>query len=141
LLGSGINTDSSAWKELHRIEQRMEEIRRTDGEYNENLEYIGSELIMSTKHNKRFYDWLKEQWMYEIAEDSNKEWDFNNMFMIENKRGQLKLLKIFGMFKPQVNQIHGIPAFIDTYSSQFSEIDESSDFVNPNWKKELKSSL
>ena len=66
LLGVGINTDTSAWEELHRIEQRMEEIKiksEKSEESKDTKQFVTSFLVNSTKQqDKAFLDWIKERW-------------------------------------------------------------------------------
>jgi hypothetical protein len=72
------------------------------------------------------------------------------LFTYTDHKGVLRALKAFSTITPigdtfKINPLDETepakPSLIYTYSSQFSELDESSDFVNTNWKKELKSSL
>lgn len=140
LLGSGINTDTSVWQELQRLEQRMEEIR-TPSEYNANG-YMQSFLVASEKQNKEFLHWLQERWQYEISANPSAQKVFNKLFTYTDKKGRQRFLKIFGFNVPnQFTVGPGIPTVIKQYSSQFSELDESSDFVNPNYDKTLKASM
>lgn len=145
LLGLGIDTDRSVWEELQRIEQRMAEIRISNGEKSEYEEYFGSFLVKSTKNEKNFLDWLQERWQYEISADPSKEEVFRKLFTFVDRKGRQRFLKIFGMHNPLsfTFDYNGTTenTLVYQYSSQFSELDESSDFVNPNYKKEIKSSM
>lgn len=143
LLGSGINTDTSVWKELQYLEQRMEEIR-VPSEYNAHG-YMQSFLVASEKQNKEFLTWLQERWQYEIERDSSASETFRNLFTYIDSKGRQRFLKIFGFSVPNQFTVgegkNQIPTVIKQYSSQFSELDESSDFVNPNYDKTLKASM
>lgn len=76
--------------------------------------------------------------------------EFTKLFTYTDHNGVLRVLKAFSTVEPiadtfKINPLDDTeeakPSFIRTYSSQFSELDESSDFVNSKWKKDLKSSL
>ena len=147
LLGIGINTDTSAWEELQRLEQQMEELRVRSEEKQETQEYISSFLVPSTKEtDKNFLDWLGERWNYEMEADSSAAEKFRQLFMYTDYKGRQRYLKVFSVTRPSSFSIkkengESIPTTIYQYSSQFSELDESSDFVNKNYKKEIKFSM
>lgn len=147
LLGIGINTDTSAWEELQRLEQQMEELRVRSEEKQDTQEYISSFLVPSTKEaDKNFLDWLGERWNYEMEADSSAAEKFRQLFMYTDYKGRQRYLKVFSVTRPASFSIkkengESIPTTIYQYSSQFSELDESSDFVNKNYKKEIKFSM
>ena len=147
LLGIGINTDTSAWEELQRLEQQMEELRVRSEEEQDTQEYISSFLVPSTKEaDKNFLDWLGERWNYEMEADSSAAEKFRQLFMYTDYKGRQRYLKVFSVTRPASFSIkkengESIPTTIYQYSSQFSELDESSDFVNKNYKKEIKFSM
>ena len=150
LLGVGINTDTSAWEELHRIEQRMEEIKiksEKSEESKDTKQFVTSFLVNSTKQqDKAFLDWIKERWQYEISQDESAAEVFKNLFTITDNKGRQRFLKIFGFTSPSSFSIKdkngkSISTLVYQYSSQFSELEESSDFVNDKYKKDLKVSM
>ena len=147
LLGTGINTDTSAWEELQRLEQQMEELRIRPEEKQDTEEYLSSFLVSSTKEtDKQFLDWLGERWNYEMEADSSASEKFKQLFTYIDYKGRQRYLKVFSMTSPTSFNIktdggQTIPTTIYQYSSQFSELDESSDFVNTKYKKEIKFSM
>ena len=67
-----------------------------------------------------------------------------------DRKGNIRMLKAFGYYAPTKDTFKydpndkeekEKPSFIYEYSSQFYEIDESSDLVNDKWDKTLQSSL
>ena len=146
LLGIGINTDSSVWQELQRIEQRMSDIKIEPDKSSVTNGSVTSFLVNSTKQDKDFLTWLKERWQYELSENPSAKEVFDKLFTYTDYKGKQKFLKIFSYITPSSFFIknslgENIPTIIRQYSSQFSELDESSDFVNPNYKKEIKASM
>lgn len=146
LLGLGINTDTSVWQELQRLEQAMVEEYTPSEESADVKDYLNTFLVNSTREDKKFLNWLQERWQYEIAADSSKQEVFDKLFTFTDIKGRQRFLKIFSFTAPSSYNIKNeagekIPTLIYQYSSQFSELDESSDFVNKNYKKELKTSM
>ena len=45
ILGFGLNTDTSAWQELQRLEQRMDELKTRPGQKEETPQYVNSILV------------------------------------------------------------------------------------------------
>ena len=149
LLGTGINTDTSAWEELHRLEQEMADEKGQSSSMSKNDfdDYIVSTLITSTKEEKPFLNMLIERWYPRIVDNNSNADVFDSLFRYKDAKGRIRYLKIFSFLSPREFTIkdpqtgESIPTTIETYSSQFSELDESSDFVNSNWDKTLGESL
>ena len=155
LIGTGINQDTSVWEELGRIEKRMDEIRSEYYKNNSNAKNESQSQfvfmpVQSTKSEKDVYNYLLSLYMQHPGSiDKNME-KFNNLFKYTDSKGASKVLSVFDYlapisetFKinPQDESESPKPSIITIYSSQFSELDESSDFVNEKWDKTLQSSL
>ena len=147
MLGFGLNTDASAWQELQRLEQRMDEIKIRPEEKEPTPEYINSILVHSTKYtDKQFLTMLQERWNYEIQSDESLAEVFRKLFTYTDYKGRQRFLKVFNFIKPTSFDIKNengetIPTLVYQYSSQFSELDESSDFVNKRYDKTIKASM
>lgn len=154
LIGTGLNEDSSVWKELQRIEQRMADIRKEfPGENIADEDaptFLTSYLVMSTKENKPFYNYIRDLYVSHPGLIGKNMEEFNKLFSYTDSKGTLRALKAFSYtgpiaetFKidPNDDTEEEKPSLIHVYSSQFYELDESSEFVNEKWDKTLRSSL
>ena len=147
VLGTGINSDTSVWEELQRLEQKMEDLKVRPEDKQDTKEYIHSFLVPSTKEtDKKFLDWLGERWNYEMDVDDSAAEKFRKLFTYTDYKGRQRYLSVFSMISPTQFSIkndegESIPTTVYQYSSQFSELDESSDFVNDKYKKEIKFSM
>ena len=158
LIGTGIDEDTSVWRELQRLEQEMADIRAQqhmdkvkDEDEEEKPEFLTSYMIMSQKEDKTFYNYLRNLWMSRPG-FTIKEMDdaFNTLFSYTDRKGRIRALKAFSYmgpvgetfkFDPSDKEEAEKPSYIHEYSSQFYELDESSDLVNDKWDKKLHSSL
>ena len=156
LIGTGINEDVTVWQELQKIEQQMADIRAQQYEASEKSEeespeFLTSYMIMSQKEDKTFYNYLRNLWMsrpgFTIKEADDA---FNKLFSYTDRKGRIRALKAFSYtgpvaetfkFDPSDEEEAEKPSYIHEYSSQFYELDESSDLVNDKWDKQLHSSL
>lgn len=161
LIGTGLNQDTSVWQELKYLEQEMANIRRDyEAEHGKNVspnsegeeipQFITSKLVMTDKDNKTMYDYLRQLYINHPGLQQKNLDEFTKLFTYIDHKGTVCALKAFSTIAPvadtfKINPLDDTepekPSFIHTYSSQFSELDESSDFVNSKWKKELKTSL
>lgn len=161
-LGTGLNQDSSVWRELQYLEQEMANIRKeyeaehgkkvhANNEENEEVpQFIISKSILSEDGSQTLYDYIRTLYINHPGLQHKNLEEFAKLFTYTDHKGTLRVLKAFSVVTPvadtfKINPLDETeeekPSFIKTYSSQFSELDESSDFVNSNWKKELKASL
>lgn len=142
--GIGLNQDQSVWRELKRLEQRMAEIRikgtRKDGE---EFNYLLTPLInMPGSADQTFYHYLISKWQPHYNEHPEYQNLFEDLFTYIDKKGKRKILDAFKYLRPSTDTVGpGIPSIITTYSSQYNEIDENSEYVNPNYDKTIAASL
>lgn len=162
VIGTGLGQDASVWKELQSLEQQMSDIRKqyeaehgkkvspNNEEREEIPQFITSKLVLTEKSDKTLYEYLRGLYLQHPGLQQKNLEEFNKLFTYTDHKGVLRALKAFSTIAPiwdtfKINPLDETepekPSLIYTYSSQFSELDESSDFVNINWKKELKSSL
>lgn len=147
ILGFGLNTDTSAWQELQRLEQRMDELKTRPEQKEETPQYVNSILVQSTKYtDKQFLTMLQERWNYEIQSNESLAEVFAKLFTYTDYKGRQRFLKVFSFIQPSSYDIkkeggETIPTLVYQYSSQFSELDESSDFVNTAYDKTIKASM
>lgn len=147
MLGFGLNTDTSAWQELQRLEQRMDELKTRPEQKEETPQYVNSILVQSTKYtDKQFLTMLQERWNYEIQSNESLAEVFAKLFTYTDYKGRQRFLKVFSFIQPSSYDIkkeggETIPTLVYQYSSQFSELDESSDFVNTAYDKTIKASM
>ena len=138
--GIGLNQNSSVWAELKRLEQRMAEIRRQGKRLSgEEFNYLSSEMVpLLGSEDKTFYQYLYDKWAPQFNEHPELRQTFNDLFTYVDKKGRRKVLEVFKYIKPSTATIDpGIPTIITTLSSQYSEIDESSEYVNKRFNKIL----
>lgn len=154
-LGSGLNTDTSGWKELQRIEQEMANEKRrlkasgvtgTPGEI-ENLSFgdIAAMLYVpvSDTEDTSFLYTLINQWKSAAVSNTNLNNVFNQLFTYRDEKGKVRYLKAFQYLTPrdwtinvedeEITCIEALPG------SEYSELDESSPFVNQDFVKNGKS--
>ena len=161
ILGTGINEDTSVWKELKRLEQDMENIKKayieehgedvgSSVEGKETPQYLDTLLVVSEKEAKTVYDYLLTLYLTKEGASSQNKEEFDQLFSYMDRKGNIRMLKAFGYYAPTKDTFKydpndkeekEKPSFIYEYSSQFYEIDESSDLVNDKWDKTLQSSL
>lgn len=162
LIGTGLNQDNSVWAELKDLEQKMADIRKEyekeHGSYSGNSvdeereapQFIMSYLVNSQKDNRSVYDYIRSVYLSHPGFSGRNLDEFNKLFTFTDHKGTLRALKAFSYIGPisdtfKIDPLDETeeekPSYIYTYSSQFSELDESSDFVNPKWDKQIKSSL
>lgn len=154
-LGSGLSTDQSGWKELHRIEQEMADEKRrlkaanVHGEAREIENMTFSEIAkmiyvpVSDTDSRSFLTTLIDQWRSATVSNTNLTNVFNELFTYTDESGKTRYLKAFEYLTPlkwtikiedeEINTIESLPG------SEYSELDESSPFVNNNFKKNGKS--
>lgn len=146
-LGTGLYTNDSTWKELQRIDQRMSEITNSlpEGEKDESYQYITSMLVDSPVSREPFINFLRQQWAPAISANPSLEETFNSLFTFVDKKGARRLLSAFSYITPAATKVtindKEIDTIIKSYSSEYYEIDENSEYVNPNFDKTLKESL
>ena len=154
-LGLGLNTDQSGWKELQRIEQRMADIKRQ-------LKLNGAKGIAPTNNsltfdqiakmkyitkddnsNEYFVTYLYNQWRQAAASDTNLINVFNQLFTYTDSDGKIKYLNAFRYLTPNAFSLNVNGRVINCIEnrpgSEYSELDESSIFVNKNFVKNGKS--
>ena len=154
-LGSGLNTDLSGWKELHRLEQEMADEKRRlkaagiKGQPGE-IESMGfSEVAtmlyvpVSDTDQSAFLPTLIEQWRSAAVSNTNLHNIFNELFMYRDEKGKMRYLNAFKYLTPLKYTLTVNDKSIDCIQSlpgsEYSELDESSPFVNENFKKNGKS--
>lgn len=150
-LGLGINTDRSGWKELHRIEQRMADIkkqlRKNVEEEVQNTGKISFEQIAAIKYvtagslsDGTYLEYLIKKWKDAAVTDNNLLNIFNQMFTYVDEKGKRKYLKAFTYLTPRSWTIKIGDQEIETIrsypGSEYSELDLSSPFVNKNFDKD-----
>lgn len=152
-LGLGLNTDRSGWKELQRIEQRMADIRKElkrNGisgfkPTNDSLTFqdIANNLYVMVsddgENQESFATYLYNQWKQAAASNSDLNNVFRELFTYTDEQGHMKYLKAFKYLTPlkwtlnvngrEIQCIESLPG------SEYSELDESSVFVNRNFIK------
>lgn len=154
-LGSGLTTDTSGWKELQRIEQEMADEKRrlkasgvtgTPGEI-ENLGFTDVAAMLyvpiSDTDDSSFLFSLINQWKSAAVSNTNLNNVFNELFTYKDEKGKIRYLKAFQYLTPkdwiikindqEISCIESLPG------SEYSELDESSPFVNESFIKNGKS--
>ena len=151
-LGLGLNTDMSGWKELHRIEQRISDIRKqlklngAKGVAGDTSQFTFDDLAtnlyvtVSDGNPTTYLEYLTQMWRSAAASNTNLTQVFNDTFMVKDERGRHKYLKAFTYLTPRnytldingqkINCIQSLPG------SEYSELDESSPYVNQRFKKD-----
>ena len=154
-LGSGLNTDQSGWRELQRIEQEMANEKRelikkgmkgTPGEI-DNLSFTDVARMLyvpvSDTDNTTYLFSLINQWKSAAVSNTNLNNIFNELFTYKDEKGKIRYLKAFQYLTPDkwVITINGkdISCIESMPGSEYSELDESSPFVNDKFKKNGKS--
>lgn len=160
LLGTGINQDTSVWQELKRLDEEMsrikEEYQAEHGKAIPSIEgeeapsYITSYMVMSTKSSGDVYNYLRNLYLQHPGFEGGALDKFNKLFTYTDGSGSLRILNAFQYigpvedtfkYDPKDETEEPKPTKIKVYSSQFSELDESSDFVNEKWDKTIKASM
>lgn len=142
--GIGLNQNQSVWAELKRLEQRMSEIRRKgtkkDGE---DFNYLTTRMVpLLGSEDKTFYQYLYDKWASQFNEHPELRDTFANLFTYVDKKGVKRILEVFKYIVPSSDTFDpGIPTIITTLSSQYSEIDENSEYVNKKFNKTKKESM
>lgn len=141
--GIGLNSDMSVWKELHRIEQRMSEIKRKGTKKTEEqFNYLFTRMVPLLGDDKTFYQYLLEKWSQQFNEHPELRQVFNDTFTYIDKKGTKRILEAFKYIAPSSDTFGpGIPTIITTYSNSYTEIDENSEYVNNRFDKNLGQSL
>ena len=154
-LGSGLTTDTSGWKELQRIEQEMADEKRRlrasgvtgiPGEI-ENLGFTDVAAMLyvpiSDTDDSSFLFSLINQWKSAAVSNTNLNNVFNELFTYKDEKGKIRYLKAFQYLTPRdwTIKINGeeISCIESLPGSEYSELDESSPFVNDQFIKNGKS--
>jgi len=154
-LGLGLNTDQSGWKELQRLEQRMADIKRDlklrgiNGTSPTNTA-VTFEQIATMKYvtkddtsSESFANYLYNQWRQAAASNTNLTNVFNQLFTYTDYDGKIKYLNAFRYLTPNnftlTVQGRTVKCIENRPGSEYSELDESSVFVNSNFVKDGKS--
>ena len=154
-LGSGLTTDQSGWRELQKIEQEMANERKelikkgmkgTPGDI-EDLSFSDVAAMLyvpiSDTEDRSYLDVLIEQWRSAAVSNTDLNNIFNQLFTFKDEKGKIRYLKAFSYLTPrdwtltiegkQISCIESLPG------SEYSELDESSPFVNDKFIKNGKS--
>ena len=150
-LGLGLNTDQSAWKELQRIEQRMADIKLdlkrrgitgsapTNGSltFNDVAKMLYVPVVDGQPET--YLQYLINQWRQAAASNTSLVNVFNQLFTYRDERGTNRYLKAFTYLTPidwTLNVNGNVIKCIESLpGSEYSELDESSPFVNQNFVK------
>lgn len=154
-LGSGLSTDQSGWRELHRLEQEMADekkelikkgLKGSPGEI-EDLAFTDVARMLyipiSDTDNTSYLFSLINQWKSAAVSNTNLNNIFNELFTYKDEKGKIRYLKAFQYLTPvdwtiniegkEISCIESLPG------SEYSELDESSPFVNDKFIKNGKS--
>lgn len=154
-LGFGLTTDQSGWRELQKIEQEMANERKElikkgmkgqPGDV-ENLTFSDVAAMryvtISDTEDRSYLDVLIEQWRSATVSNVNLNNVFNQLFTFKDENGKIRYLKAFSYLTPrnwtiniedeEISCIEALPG------SEYSELDESSPFVNDKFVKNGKS--
>jgi hypothetical protein len=141
----GLNTDRSGWIELQRLEQRMAEIKHDlaakgikgiPGDGSLTFDQLATTLYVTTgdQSNESYLMYLINQWRSAAASGTNMQNVFNQLFTFKDEKGRIRYLNAFKYLTPldftlDINGriIHCIESLPGT---EYSELDESSDYVN-----------
>lgn len=150
-LGLGLNTDMSGWKELHRIEQRIADIRSqliSEGynkESGDNSQFTFNDIAatmyvtVGEDNSTTYLEHLIKMWKSAAASNTDLNQVFNDVFMIKDERGRYKYLKAFTYLSPKqyTLEVDGktISCIQSVPGSEYSELDESSPYVNKKFVK------
>lgn len=153
-LGIGINTDRSGWIELQRIEQRMAEVKRKlkedgvtgiAGDESLTFDQLATTLYVTSgdQSNESYLNYLINQWRNAGASDTNLYNVFNQLFTFKDEKGRIKYLNAFKYltpldFKLEVNG-KTITCIESLPGTEYSELDETSPYVNEFFKKDGQS--
>lgn len=150
-LGIGLNTDQSAWRELQRIEQRMADIKLdlkrrgitgsapTNGSltFNDVAKMLYVPVVDGQPET--YLQYLINQWRQAAASNTSLVNVFNQLFTYRDERGTNRYLKAFTYLTPidwTLNVNGNVIKCIESLpGSEYSELDESSPFVNQNFVK------
>lgn len=150
-LGVGLNTDRSGWIELQRLEQRMAEIKHDlaargikgiPGDGSLTFDQLATTLYVTTgdQSNESYLMYLINQWRNAAASGTNMQNVFNQLFTFKDEKGRIRYLNAFKYLTPldftlDINGriIHCIESLPGT---EYSELDESSDYVNEKFQKD-----
>lgn len=145
LLGTGINEDSTTWRELNRLENEIKALRaqikdqlgiQQDGGIFDAITATIPVPISGTK--KSYLQHIQQLWMPLISQNPNLQQTFDELFIVETPKKRTPL-SIFGLLIPKGDYVEyngrKIKAIEETASSIFSEIDETSEYVNPRFDK------
>lgn len=153
-LGTGISTDRSGWIELQRIEQRMADIKRqliasgakgVAGDKSLTFDQLATTLYVTSgdQSDETYLMYLINQWRNAGASNTNLNNVFNQLFTFKDEKGRIRYLNAFTYLTPldfkldingkTITCIESLPG------TEYSELDESSPYVNENFKKAGKS--
>lgn len=154
-LGSGLTTDQSGWRELQRLEQEMANekhrlkaagLKGQPGEI-ESLNFSDIAVMryvpVSDVDDTSYLYSLIQQWKSAAVSNTNLNNVFNELFTYKDESGKIRYLKAFQYLTPMkwtltvedetIRCIESLPG------SEYSELDESSSFVNDKFVKNGKS--
>lgn len=151
-LGLGLNTDTSGWKELQRIEQRLADIKKevissvSSKQENDKDSLTFDDIAkmmyvtVSDSTKKPFLTELIDQWRNATSTNTNLGNVFNELFTYTDEHGKIRYLKAFKYLSP-INwtvKVDGktIKCIESLPGNEYSELDDSSPFVNENFKKD-----
>lgn len=138
LAGTGIRQDTSLWQELARIEQRMSDIRISSGQRLDPNDIPFTMKQIAFGNNQTYLNHIINEWRPEISNNSTLQSVFDSLFTYIDEKGARKYLKAFSYFTPVAASIttsagNVINTIEKTYSPRYSELDESSEYVNENY--------
>lgn len=160
--GTGLGQDRSMWKAIKKVEQQIADRKKeleaqgvgkvgavANGIKFGTIAHMADTTFIGDDGNTRtFRTWLYEQWRNPIASntDLGKTWNDLFTFIGEDKYGrpERKLLSVFKYLSPNgfnceytddEGNIQSFRAIETVPISQYSELDETSGYVNPDYDK------
>lgn len=146
--GEGLNgEDVSVWRELKRVELKIQELRdqrialqgnsgvvKTDLDL---YDFVTDAFVNVPGTSKSFYTHLKEKWQRAIDEDPTMAQKFDELFTYQDSKGRTKILKAFKYIRPKKETFNIAGEQVDTIeivpSIYFSEVDKTSTWVNEDY--------
>lgn len=142
--GTGLNQNASVWKELQRLEQRMSEIRRKGTKKSDDdfIDITQNMVPLLGGEDVTFYQYIQDKWAPQFNEHPELRDVYNSLFTYIDAKGTRRILEAFKYIGPSTEEFGpGIPSTITTLSSQYSEVDSNSEYVNERFDKTLGESL
>lgn len=152
-LGLGLSTDRSGWVELQRLEQKMADRKKelkaraidnsSDGIYDFDDIAATMYVTVGDGSNKTFLNYLIDRWRNAAYTNHNLMNVFNDLFTYTDEKGTVRYLKAFTYLTARnwTININGetIKCIAALPGSEYSELDEQSQFVNDKFKKDGQS--